>query len=366
MREMPMEISRLLKGSYPRFVVAPKSEPLGQQVPVFMFHGMDPVLFETQLAFLKNNHYRTLTLEEFMAFLRGEHRLNGPSVLLTFDDGHKDWYKIAYPLLRSYGFHAVAYIVPVFIRQKPESATWLSWPEVVEMEQSGAFEFESHTARHDRIFVAPNLVDFFHPSYENNQMGLNVPWIDDDGRYTNRLRWGTPIYANASRFAGKLRFLDDITVRRACVEWVDLHGSENFFKKPSWRSELTKRYFRTARKQTEIRYESDQDRQKAILTDLVDARQTLEEKLGRTVRHLCYPWGSGSELAVSLSRKAGYWSNFWVVHKDRNINRPGDYPFYVPRLKDDYILRLPGERRKSLAEVFLIKLCRRARKLNIY
>ena len=366
LREIPIEVSRILNGRYPSFVTSHRNTPLGQQVPVFMFHSVERSLFETQLAYLQKNQYQTLTISTFMAFLRGERSLDGPSVLLTFDDGHKSWYEVAYPLLKQYGFHAVGFLVPTFIQEQPAPGAWLSWPEIEEMEQSGVMSFESHTAHHDQIFVGPKLIDFYHPTYDYNPLELDTPWIYEGEHYTNRLRWGTPLYTHASRFAGLPRFLDEPAIRQACIELVEQRGKDTFFAQSNWRQILTKRYQTIARYQTAPRYESRQTQRSSILADLLRAQQMMETKLDRSPQHLCYPWGIGSELAVTLSQEAGYISNFWVANKQRNSNRPGDCLFYIPRLKDDYLMRLPGLRRQSLASIFIMKMHRRYHRNNIY
>jgi hypothetical protein len=366
LKEIPIEAKRLLRHSYPPFVLANKPNPLRDEVPVFMFHSVERETFTAQLDFLAQNHYQTLTLPAFMAFLNGKQQLDRPSVLLTFDDGHKNWYGVAYPLLRKYGFHAIGFLVPTFIRQQPTPGAWLSWPEVLEMEQSGVMHFESHTAHHDQVFVAPQLIDFYHPSYNQNPLGLDTPWVNEGASYTNRLRWGTPIYAHASRYSGQRRFLDDARVREACISLVNEHGGEPFFARPDWRRAITRIYKATVSRSTSPQYESGAEQHAATSSGLEKAQYMLSEKLGRPMQHLCYPWGIGSELAVTLSRAAGYVSNFGVVTAQRNSNRPGDNPFYIPRLKDDYLCRLPGSGRQSLASIFFMKLRRRSKSVNIY
>ena len=116
LKELPIEAGRFAHGRYPRFVGSPSNVPLGQEVPVFMFHSVEHDAFAAQLAYLQRNGYRTLTLDAFMAFLHGTLPLDGPSVLLTFDDGHKSWFEVAYPLLRAHGFCAVGFLVPLLVK----------------------------------------------------------------------------------------------------------------------------------------------------------------------------------------------------------------------------------------------------------
>ena len=367
LKELPIEAGRFVHGRYPAFVGSPSNVPLAQEVPVFMFHSVEHDAFEAQLAYLRRNGYRTLTLGAFIAFLRGEAPLEGPSVLLTFDDGHKSWFEVAYPLLRAYGFCAAGFLVPLLIRDEPDAGPWLSWPEILEMQQSGAMTFGSHTACHDQVFVGPDLRDFFRPGFAQSTLSLDIPWIDDERGYTNRLRWGTPIYAQASRLAGAPRFLDDASVRDACIGWAARNGGEAAFARPDWRRALTREFqAAVAAAGGSPRWESPGEQRQAILGGLLEGRLVLEERLGTPVRHLCYPWGVAGDLARALSPEAGYLTSFGAEAAGRNSNRVGDSPFGIPRVKDDYIFRLPGEGRRPLLEIFLAKLRRRTRQLDIY
>lgn len=367
-REVPLELERFIKHKYPDFVTNENLQILQGEVPVFMFHTVNGTTLKKQLDFLKINGYQTLNLSTFIAFLQGKIELTQPSVLLTFDDGEKSWYDIAYPLLKRYQFHAVGFLVPFYLQQHTEPKNckqWLSWSEVIEMEKSGVFEFESHSHYHDRIFIEPKLIDFFNPDFPN-ALGLDAPWIEVTGIYTNQLKWGTPIYRYAPRLAGNPRYIDDAKIRDACVSWVETQGREEFFQSPSWRQEL-KHIYRTLKKQNSGgKYESEQQQREQILNDLVKAKQILSERLNKSINHLCYPWGAGSKLAVSLSKKAGYKSNFWVISDHRNTNHKGDCPFYIPRIKDDYLFRLPGQGRKPLGKIFQEKLRRRNATVELY
>jgi peptidoglycan/xylan/chitin deacetylase (PgdA/CDA1 family) len=368
-RELPIEAARFVRRQYPSFVTAARPGRLDGEVPVFMFHSVEAQAFEEQLDFLKRNGYRTLALEEFAAFLDGSLRPRDPCVLLTFDDGDRSWYTTAYPLLRRYGYRGAAFVVPHYLREQPDGdagAGWLSWPELVEMDRSGVLDVQSHTLRHERVFTGASLQGFFHPGFETGPLGMDVPWVDEGSRYTNALAWGTPIYECAPRLQGRLRFLDEVRVREACVSWVERHGGADFFGHPGWQRELRRAYREALRGGAPGTYESPRTRSESMLHDLVRARTTLEERLGKRVRHLCFPWGAGSDLAVSLSREAGYETCFWCSVGGRRSNRPGASPFHITRLKDDYIFRLPGKGRKPLIDIFKGKLLRRAGRLDIY
>lgn len=85
------------------------------------------------------------------------------------------------------------------------------------------------------------------------------------------------------------------------------------------------------------------------------ARERIEERLRKPVRHLCYPDYDGTAESVAISRQAGYVSNFWGLVQGRGVNRLDGDPFYVARLVDDYLFRLPGRGRRSLASLLAAK-----------
>lgn len=71
--------------------------------------------FIEQLNYLKNNNYKTLTMEEFYNWKIGQLDLPYKSVLITFDDGFLSNYEYAFKLLKDYNMNATVFIVGSFI-----------------------------------------------------------------------------------------------------------------------------------------------------------------------------------------------------------------------------------------------------------
>lgn len=124
-------------------------------LPVLVYHGIlteAPDGFNTlrddfvaQMFALKQAGYRTVSLEEAYAFLRGERALPERSILLTFDDGRKDSYYHADPVLNVLGFRAVMFVITRHsIGERSGSAYYLSERELHAMAASERWEIAPH------------------------------------------------------------------------------------------------------------------------------------------------------------------------------------------------------------------------------
>ena len=78
------------------------------QVSILMYHSISrgssptcisPQEFRDQLAVLSDQGYRAISMSELAAWHRGDVQLNGPSVVLTFDDGFEDFASVVVPEL---------------------------------------------------------------------------------------------------------------------------------------------------------------------------------------------------------------------------------------------------------------------------
>ncbi len=104
--------------------------------------------FTKQLEYLYENHYHTLTLEELRNFYYNQGVLPEKSVLLTFDDCYQSIALYAYPLLKKYGFHGVAFVVTGWLNSqkspfRPEKSVCLTQKELEDM--ADVFEYANHT-----------------------------------------------------------------------------------------------------------------------------------------------------------------------------------------------------------------------------
>jgi len=138
--------------------VIPPGRP-AVSVPILMYHyirinpdprdglgfnlSVTPEDFRAQMDWLAANGYHPINFEDMRGYLQGRHGLPARPVILTFDDGYRDVYTTAYPVLRAHRFKAVAYIVSGFIGS-PSSVTA---EQVQEMDSNG-IQIASHTVSH--------------------------------------------------------------------------------------------------------------------------------------------------------------------------------------------------------------------------
>lgn len=375
------DLTALIRRRYPPFVTQPAPGPLDGEIPVFNFHAVTPSRFEAHLAFLSTNGYRTLSADELESFLVGRAAVPRNSVVLTFDDGHRSLWTVAHPLLKRYGFHAVAFVISSAVetgdatRPTLEDAwngrvegskmalgaeEYCNWAELRAMQASGTVDLQSHSANHARICVSAQVQSFVSPETLRRRLRYDLPVY----RMSGRERWdrvielGTPIYENRPRLSGRRRFLDDESLRERCVNFVAEHGGAEYFQRTDARgrlSRLVEDHLRSGR--NAAGYESDGERTSAMLAELEESKRVIESHIpGHRVRHFAYPWWSGCDEAVSISKTVGYATNFWGILENRRSNRRGQDPFRVVRLLDCYLFRLPGQSRKSLASLWIERL----------
>ncbi len=126
----------------------------GTKVLVLNYHKVDnmnislsvlPEDFDEQMAYLKKHDYHTITPAELYDSLEGNAELPENPVLITFDDGYRDNYDNAYPILQKYGFKGTIFVITSFLGKYPN---YITWDQAREMEEDGTISIQSHTVDH--------------------------------------------------------------------------------------------------------------------------------------------------------------------------------------------------------------------------
>ncbi len=374
--EVPRDI---LLGRYPEFVTG---GPLARgDIPIFVFHSLEPVSFERKLRYLSDNGYRTLSADELFYALMGATKVRDRAVALTFDDGRGSLYGVGLPLLKRYGLRGIVFLVPGRIPaggglpptwpeveagrvpaprvlEREREAPLLSWVEIEAMARSGLFDFQSHTLTHSRVHTAPDVVGFVTPAARRGYDAFDTPLIEEGGRdlLDEEVPLGTPLLRSQPRVSEALRFRESPELRSACQAAVREGGNEAFFQRAGWEKQLWKL---VARRPITGRWETPEERERGIRSELLESKRVLEERLGRPILHLCYPWHAGGPTTRRLAREVGYRCGFGGKIPGVPIARPGADPLAVPRIGEDYVELLPGRGRAKLSSILYQKWSRR-------
>jgi peptidoglycan/xylan/chitin deacetylase (PgdA/CDA1 family) len=372
----------LVLGRYPAFVTGgplPKGD-----VPVFVFHSLEPDSFGRKLRYLADNGYVTLSADEYLQVIVGSRQPPERAVLLTFDDGRGSLWSVGLPLMRRFGMKGVVFLIPgrtlssaralpptwddvgpggatapsVLERENTPGGAFLCWEEVEALGASGLFDFQSHTLHHARIHVGPQLAGFLAPPMRRGYAALEVPLIRHDGRdlRAEEAALGTPLLRSQPRTSEFPRFLEDPGIRAGCVTAVAAGGDDGFFYNEDWERRLRRL---VEGRSIRGRYETPEEREAAIRDDLVLSRRRIEERTNRPVTHLCYPWHVAGPTARRLAREAGYRTAFCGKVRGVPITRPGGDPHAVARIGEDYVELLPGRGRADLSSILRLKWGRR-------
>ena len=120
--------------------------------------------FDAQMQYL-SKRYHPMSLEKVAQHIRSGEALPPRAIAVTFDDGYRDNYENAYPVLRKYEIPATIFLTTGFIGTgeipawdrgfyTSEETLMLSWKQVREMGSDG-ISFGSHTLTHPLLSRIP-------------------------------------------------------------------------------------------------------------------------------------------------------------------------------------------------------------------
>lgn len=148
------------------------------RVPILMYHSISdnlfgkshpyyqintsPEVFARQMRWLRSNGYRTLDLTQMWTAMEAGEDLS-KTVVITFDDGYRDFYTDAVDALRQCGFTATIFLATDRIKDSSvriEGVDYLTWAEVAELHAAGT-RFGSHTVTHpDLRSLGPDQIEY--------------------------------------------------------------------------------------------------------------------------------------------------------------------------------------------------------------
>ena len=169
----------------------------GKGVPVFLYHQVNslsnitPELFEEHLKIIAETK---IEYSYIIRIRRG--KSSKTAVLITFDDGYYDNYKIVFPLLKKYNMKATIFLNTLYIGDKRWGDTviqkngtanykamkkytalgdgtteqYMTWKEIREMYESGLVDFQAHSTNICRFLKEIKLQGVFSRTARTVQM----------------------------------------------------------------------------------------------------------------------------------------------------------------------------------------------------
>ncbi len=122
-------------------------------VSIFMYHAVNDETwginslfqkikdFENEMEYLNDNGYKTIFLSDIKNYLDQK-----KIVILTFDDGYEDFYRIAYPIMKKYNIKSNLFVISSAVGDK-----YISAEQIKELSESGLVEIGSHTVNHPNL-----------------------------------------------------------------------------------------------------------------------------------------------------------------------------------------------------------------------
>ena len=260
-------------------------------------------VFEAQMTFLRR-FCAVLSLDEILDRLDNGRALPQRCVALTFDDGYRDLYTLAWPLLSRFRLP-----VTVFVTVQALERGWL-WRHVV------CHVIRATREERVRLETLPTGPQTFDLTTEPKRL-LAVRQLNDaviepmpDGikaRVADELAW---------KLTG--RHLEQVALNGLMLSWDEL-------KTLSRDGVTVGSHALTHPVLTRLPYEEARQ-------EIARSRQVLEERLGIPVAHFAYPYGRRADYSPAIQRlvqAAGYRSACANVY---GINEPASDRFALKRI----------------------------------
>ncbi len=131
--------------------------------------------FKRQLALLDSLNFTTITFMDYDLYRQGKLTLPKKPIILTFDDGHRNTYDLALPILREFNMRAVLFVVG---NRKLENANWdkcssLAYPLMTDQQileaESDVFEIGAHTISHPKLTEIDCLDEIWDEIYSSKK-----------------------------------------------------------------------------------------------------------------------------------------------------------------------------------------------------
>lgn len=241
---------------------------------------IDAATFDWQVRHIQRN-YHVITLGEYLRAVREKTLLTRPTVILTVDDGYRDFYEIAYPILRKHEVRATFFVTVNFIEKK----IWL-WPDILRFalentrEKIISFRFENTS------FVVPTG-DPGTIRREWESLSDVCIRLDDDNKWD---------LISRLLAAARVDLPREPIAKYAPVTWEHVR-------------EMNEQGIEIGSHTLNHPILSKVRDERCLREEIDGSRSAIEESIGNRVATFCYPNGTPADIderVVTVVKEAGY------------------------------------------------------------
>jgi peptidoglycan/xylan/chitin deacetylase (PgdA/CDA1 family) len=132
------------------------------QVIIFCYHRLvdkirypgteiTPAAFEAQMKELKDRGITVISMQDLLAWKRGEKNIPPRCAVVSFDDGWKSQYEVAWPIMKKYGYPFTMFIYTEGVRGGSlGGGEAITWEQLADMRDNGV-DIEGHSATHQDL-----------------------------------------------------------------------------------------------------------------------------------------------------------------------------------------------------------------------
>jgi peptidoglycan/xylan/chitin deacetylase (PgdA/CDA1 family) len=132
------------------------------QVLIFCYHRLvdkvrypgteiTPAAFEAQMKELKDKGITAISMQDLLAWKRGEKNIPPRCAVITFDDGWKSQYEVAWPIMKKFGYPLTLFIYTEGVRGGAlGGGEAITWEQLADMRDNGV-DIQAHSATHQDL-----------------------------------------------------------------------------------------------------------------------------------------------------------------------------------------------------------------------
>ncbi|TMP90451.1 MAG: hypothetical protein E6L08_13250 [Verrucomicrobia bacterium] len=117
-----------------------------------------PAAFEAEMKQLKDAGITVISMQDLLAWKRGEKNIPPRSAVVTFDDGWKSQYEVGWPIMQKFGYPFTMFIYTEGVRGGSlGGGEAITWEQLADMRDNGV-DIQAHTATHQDLREGHNIM----------------------------------------------------------------------------------------------------------------------------------------------------------------------------------------------------------------